>query len=164
MSFVEHIPEKIMAPNKLQSWVKQWKMQNQRIVFTNGVFDLLHLGHVDYLMKAADLGNRLIIGLNSDASVKMLNKGSNRPIQGEDSRAMILAAMQFVSAVCIFEEENPAELIKQVSPDVLVKGGDYRIEEIAGSDFVLANGGEVIAIPLVEGHSTTSIERRIRNS
>ncbi len=148
----------------LMSWVSQWKLQSKKVVFTNGVFDLMHRGHVDYLMKAADCGDALIIGLNSNASVKLLDKGSNRPIQDEESRGLILSSLQFVSAVCIFEDETPRNLIERVDPDVLVKGGDYRIEEIAGSDFVLKNGGEVLTIPLVEGHSTTNLEKKIKES
>lgn len=164
MSFSERIPEKIMTLETLKQWVAHWNLQDKKVVFTNGVFDLLHRGHVDYLMKAADKGDRLVIGLNSDASVKLLNKGSHRPLQDQESRALILASMSFVSAIVVFDEETPAKLIEQVAPDVLVKGGDYQIEEIAGSEFVLRNGGDVLTIPLVEGFSTTSIEQKIKNS
>jgi rfaE bifunctional protein nucleotidyltransferase chain/domain len=153
-----------MNVEELKRLAHVWIMQSRKVVFTNGVFDLMHKGHVDYLMKAADLGDRLVIGLNSDESVKLLNKGSNRPIQDEDSRALILASMSFVRAVVIFDEETPANLIEALSPNVLVKGGDYKIEDIAGSDYVLSNGGNVITIPLVEGYSTSNIEARIKNS
>lgn len=163
MSFIEEIPQKIKRNEQIQHFVHMSRMLSKKIVFTNGVFDLMHKGHVDYLMKAADLGNCLIIGLNSDESVKLLNKGSNRPIQDEESRAIILASLLFVNAVVIFNEETPANLIQAIAPDVLVKGGDYKIEDIAGSTYVLSNGGEVLTIPLLEGFSTSSIEERIKN-
>ncbi len=164
MSFIDSIAKKINSVNELKSLIYVWKMHSKKVVFTKGVFDLMHKGHVDYLMKAADQGDRLIIGLNSDESVKLLNKGSNRPIQDEDSRGLILASMSFVNAIVVFDEETPADLIKALSPDVLVKGGDYQIEEIAGSEFVLSNGGNVLTIPLVEGYSTSKIEASIKNS
>lgn len=164
MSFQERIPEKIVGKEDLLRMTKIWKMQNQKVVFTNGVFDILHQGHVDYLMKAADLGNKLIIGLNSDDSVKTLNKGEGRPIQDEHSRALLLASLSFVGAVCLFSENTPKDLIEAIDPDVLVKGGDYKIDEIAGSDFVLGNGGEVKTIPLVPGYSTSNIESKIKSS
>lgn len=164
MSFENRIPEKIMQMADLTRSTNLWKMQNQRIVFTNGVFDLIHRGHIDYLMKAADLGHKLIVGLNSDLSVKTLNKGANRPIKDENSRALILASMAFVSAVVIFNEETPKNLIESLCPNILVKGGDYRIEEIAGSDFILKNGGQVLTIPLVQGYSTSAIEAKIKSS
>ena len=164
MSYAENIPSKIMVLEDLKRNIHAWKLLNDRVVFTNGVFDLMHRGHVDYLMKAADHGNRLIIGLNSDASVKLLNKGTNRPIQDQDSRALILASLAFVSAVVIFDEETPKKLIEGLDPDVLVKGGDYQIKDIAGSDFVLSKGGKVYTIPIVEGFSTSSIEAKIKAS
>lgn len=164
MSFENRIPDKIMKIDDLIRSANFWKMQNQKIVFTNGVFDLIHQGHVDYLMKAADLGNKLIVGLNSDLSVKTLNKGDSRPIQDEFSRALILASMAFVSAVVIFNDDTPADLIESLCPDILVKGGDYKIEDIAGSDFVLKNGGQVLTIPLVPGYSTSAIEAKIKSS
>lgn len=164
MSFESRIPEKIMLIDDLIRSSNFWKMQNQKIVFTNGVFDLIHQGHIDYLMKSADLGNKLIVGLNSDLSVKQLNKGQNRPIQDEFSRALILASMVFVSAVVIFNEDTPKNLIESLCPDILVKGGDYKIEDIAGSDFVLKNGGNVLTIPLVQGFSTSAIEAKIKSS
>lgn len=133
-----------------------WRFKNQQIVFTNGCFDILHRGHFEYLMKAASLGNVLVIGLNSDASVKRL-KGEHRPINNQESRAIALACLQFVSAVVIFEEDTPLELIKLVEPHVLAKGGDYKMENIVGSDCVLSNGGKVEVIPFVEGYSTTQI-------
>ena len=164
MSFEQRLPEKIMSVATAIHRVNSWKMRGLKVVFTNGVFDILHRGHIDYLMKAADHGDRLIIGLNSDSSVKMLNKGQNRPIQDQDSRAFILSALSFVSGIVIFDDENPGKLIENLMPDVLIKGGDYQISEIAGSDFVLSNGGQVLTIPLVEGYSTSAIEESIRKS
>lgn len=139
-----------------------WRMKDYKIVFTNGCFDILHPGHIDYLSKAADLGDVLIIGVNSDASVKKLNKGANRPIQNENDRALILSVFQFVEALIIFEEETPYELIKAVQPDVLVKGGDWKESDIVGADIVKLKGGVVTTIPFVEGYSTTHIEKKIK--
>jgi D-glycero-beta-D-manno-heptose 1-phosphate adenylyltransferase len=133
----------------------------KKIVFTNGCFDILHLGHVDYLSKAAACGHFLIVGLNSDASVKKQNKSPTRPLQDQNSRSAVMAALSFVDAVILFEEETPYELIKFIQPDVLVKGADYKVEQIAGHDIVLAKGGEVKLIELVQGFSTTAIEKKI---
>jgi len=140
-----------------------WRFTDQKIVFTNGCFDLLHLGHIDYLAKAADYGNRLIIGLNSDASTSGI-KGPSRPITDQESRAAILAALFFVDAVVLFDDPTPIDLIKAVMPDVLVKGSDYSIDEIVGADLVIANGGEVHTIDFLPGYSTTSIENKIKLS
>lgn len=139
-----------------------WKFLGKKIVFTNGCFDILHPGHVDYLSRAADLGDILIIGLNSDASVKTLNKGPLRPIQDEQSRAFVLAGLGFVKAVCVFEESTPLELISAIVPDVLVKGGDWKPEQIVGADVVKAAGGRVLSLDFLPGFSTTSIEDKIR--
>ena len=130
------------------------------LVFTNGCFDILHPGHVDYLQRARDLGERLVVGLNSDASVRRL-KGPTRPVNDEASRAVVLAALACVDHVVIFEEDTPDELIKAVAPDVLVKGGDWSVDRIVGRDLVEARGGRVLSIPLLPGHSTTSIIDRI---
>lgn len=138
-----------------------WQFKNQKIVFTNGCFDILHRGHYEYLMKAATLGNVLVIGLNSDTSVKRL-KGNDRPIQNEESRAIALASLQFVDAVVLFNEDTPLDLIKFIRPDILVKGGDYSISTIVGSDFVLEHGGRVEVIPLVEGYSTTKLIQALK--
>ena len=138
-----------------------WQFKSQKIVFTNGCFDILHRGHYEYLMKAATLGNVLVIGLNTDTSVKRL-KGNDRPIQNEESRAIALASLQFVDAVVLFDEETPIDLIKFIRPDILVKGGDYSISTIVGSDFVLKNGGRVEVIPLVEGYSTTKLIQALK--
>jgi len=141
----------------------QWKHRQEKVVFTNGCFDILHLGHIDYLSKAADLGERLIIGVNTDASVSKI-KGPNRPIIEEVTRLTKLASFAFVDGVILFDEETPMELIKSVRPDVLVKGGDYKISTIVGADFVKQNGGNVIVIPFLEGHSSTNYINKISNS
>lgn len=133
-----------------------WHDENKKIVFTNGCFDILHRGHVEYLAKAAQLGDILIVGLNSDKSVRRL-KGKGRPINDEISRAVVLSALESVFCVVIFDEDTPENLIKEINPDVLVKGSDYKIDEIAGADFVKQHGGEVVTIDLVKGFSTTNI-------
>jgi rfaE bifunctional protein nucleotidyltransferase chain/domain len=140
-------------------------MKRDKIVFTNGCFDILHKGHVTYLAQAAQEGTRLVIGLNTDASVREQGKGEDRPINDQDARALVIAALGFVDLVLFFEEQTPINLIKELLPDVLVKGADYDPNEtdpsskkyIVGSDLIKANGGKVIAIPLVDGYSTTSI-------
>ena len=140
----------------------QWKHRQEKVVFTNGCFDILHLGHIDYLSKAADLGKRLIIGVNTDTSVSKI-KGPNRPIIEEVTRLTKLASFAFVDGVILFDEETPIELIKSVRHDVLVKGGDYKISTIVGADFVKQNGGNVIVIPFLEGHSSTNYINKISN-
>ncbi|MFI5219043.1 MAG: D-glycero-beta-D-manno-heptose 1-phosphate adenylyltransferase [Bacteroidia bacterium] len=137
-----------------------WKFQQKKIVFTNGCFDLLHAGHIDYLSKAADEGDVLIVGLNTDRSVTEI-KGPKRPINNGQSRALLLASLSFVNAVVLFEEATPYNLIKTVEPDVLIKGADYKPDEIAGSDLVKSKNGLVKTIPLLEGYSTSAIEQRI---
>lgn len=139
-----------------------WRLMGKKIVFTNGCFDILHHGHLDLLARAADLGNVLILGLNTDNSVQKL-KGPERPLTREQDRAFQVASLLCVDAVCLFDEETPEELIKLISPDILVKGGDYTIDKIVGADFVQANGGQVAIIPFVNGYSTTSIINRIKN-
>jgi D-glycero-beta-D-manno-heptose 1-phosphate adenylyltransferase len=138
-----------------------WRVTGKKIVFTNGCFDILHHGHLDLLAKAADLGNILIVGLNTDQSVKRL-KGAERPINHEQDRAFQLASLLCVDAVCHFDEDTPAELIKVVQPDVLVKGGDYTIDKIVGADHVMSYGGRVEIIPFVEGYSTSSLIANIK--
>jgi len=157
------IQAKIQSWETIQSTVSQWKSVGEKIVFTNGCFDILHFGHIHYLAEASDLGNRLVIGLNSAASVKRL-KGEHRPINDEATRQHLLAALEFVDAVVVFEEDTPLELIKIILPDMIVKGGDWKPEQIVGSDIVLANGGEVKSLAFKEGYSTTSIEEKIRKS
>lgn len=138
-----------------------WRFRNERIVFTNGCFDILHRGHVEYLAKAAALGTKLIVGLNTDASVRRL-KGDSRPVNDEQARALLLASLVFVDEVILFDTDTPRELIEFVQPDILVKGGDYRPEDIVGHDVVTARGGEVVTIPLTEGYSTTSIIEKMK--
>jgi rfaE bifunctional protein nucleotidyltransferase chain/domain len=152
---------KIMNLKEGLEIISNWKQEGMKIVFTNGCFDLLHLGHLDYLEKSRNLGDKLVIGLNTDHSVRQL-KGPGRPINDENIRARMLAALAFVDVVFAFDEETPIGLIKQVKPDILVKGKDYRIENIVGADFVLGNGGEVKTIDLIEGHSTTNLIEKIK--
>ncbi|MGB0522695.1 MAG: D-glycero-beta-D-manno-heptose 1-phosphate adenylyltransferase [Flammeovirgaceae bacterium] len=152
--------EKIYSLAELVVLRKEWKQQGLKVVFTNGCFDILHLGHVDYLEKASELGDKLIIGLNSDSSVSGL-KGPNRPLNKQYARSRLLAALGFVDAVTIFDADTPRELIETLIPDVLVKGGDYRIDEIVGADTVQANGGLVTTIDLVSGYSTTKLIQQI---
>ena len=149
-----HIEEKIVPWSFFQE--NDVKLHNHKIVFTNGCFDVLHFGHVQYLLEAKKLGDLLVVGLNSDASVRRL-KGESRPINGEKERAFVLAALAFVDYVVVFEEDTPKELIEVVKPNVLVKGGDYKIENIVGADFVMQNGGTVTTIPFVEGFYYTHI-------
>jgi D-glycero-beta-D-manno-heptose 1-phosphate adenylyltransferase len=156
------IKRKIYTKEFLLKQIAIWRMKDLKIVFTNGCFDILHPGHIDYLSKAADLGDILIVGLNSDSSVKQLNKGTNRPIQTQDDRSIILSSIQFIEAIIIFDEATPYELIKALKPDILVKGGDWKEADIVGSDIVKAKGGSVISIPFVEGYSTTNIEAKIK--
>lgn len=164
MSHHQRILSKLFTSTQtLQQQVQAWQNAGDQVVFTNGCFDLLHRGHVDYLAKAADCGQRLIIGVNTDASVSKL-KGPNRPIQDEQSRLQILASLQCVDAVILFDEETPYELIKSLQPDVLVKGSDYTPENIVGYDVVTAKGGEVKTIDFIPGFSTSGIERKIKNS
>ena len=144
--------------------LNRWRGEDETIVFTNGVFDLIHPGHVLYLEEAAALGSKLVIGLNSDASTRLLNKGEHRPINDQSARATVLAALRVVDMVIIFDEIDPLLLIKTVKPDVLVKGGDYSIDEIVGAKEVMAWGGTVRQLKFVPGFSTTAIEQKIRNA
>jgi D-glycero-beta-D-manno-heptose 1-phosphate adenylyltransferase len=163
MSTLDPIRKKIYATrDDFRFTLGRLRYFQKKIVFTNGCFDILHLGHVDYLSKAKDCGEYLIVGLNSDASVKLLEKGATRPLQDEQSRSVVVAALGFVDAVVLFDEETPYELIGSIQPDVLVKGADYRVDQIAGHDIVLAKGGEVKLIDLVPGYSTSAIEKKIR--
>jgi rfaE bifunctional protein nucleotidyltransferase chain/domain len=142
--------------DKIPQDLAAFKSQNKKIVFTNGCFDLLHVGHIRYLQEARRQGDVLVVGVNSDASVKVL-KGPTRPVQSEADRAEILAALGCVDFTVIFPEDTPANLIHQVKPDVLVKGGDWKIENIVGGDFVIANGGKVLSLQFVDGKSTTKL-------
>ena len=139
-----------------------WKQQGKRIVFTNGCFDIVHLGHIDYLQKARNLGDKMVVGVNSDESVSRL-KGSSRPVVDEYARQRMMASMQFVDAVVLFGEDTPLQLIQNILPDILVKGNDYTIENIVGSDVVIQNGGSVETIELVPGYSTSNLIKLIQN-
>jgi rfaE bifunctional protein nucleotidyltransferase chain/domain len=157
----ESIQAKIItSPEDLARKLHIWKFLGKKIVFTNGCFDLLHRGHVEYLDKASLLGDMLIIGMNSDSSVKLL-KGESRPVQDEYSRALILASLSFVDLVVPFSEETPHALISQIKPDVLVKGGDYEVSEIVGYDILKSYGGQVLTIDLTQGFSTSSILKKL---
>lgn len=141
--------------------VADWQIAGDKVVFTNGCFDIVHLGHIDYLEKARALGNRMVLGLNTDASVSRL-KGPLRPVVNEYARARLMAALSFIDAVILFDEPTPSELIEAIKPDILVKGDDYTVENIAGADFVLSRGGEVKTIALVKGYSTSSLIEKIK--
>jgi len=154
---------KIFSREAAVQQAEQWREEGHRIVFTNGCFDILHLGHIDYLEKAQALGDKLVLGLNTDASVSRL-KGPLRPVVNEQARARLMAALQFVDAVTLFDEPTPKELIEAIQPDILVKGDDYTVETIVGADFVLARGGEVKTVPLVKGYSTTALIEKIRKA
>lgn len=161
MQKTEIIENKIYSLESLKNKLNFWRFKDQKIVFTNGCFDLLHLGHIDYLSKASEHGDVLIIGLNTDKSVANL-KGKGRPITDEKSRATILASLFFVDAIILFEEETPINLIEFVQPDVLIKGSDYQVEDIVGYELVKTKGGEIITIDFLPGYSTTSIENKIK--
>ena len=156
----DHISEKICTREKLIEKVKEWKNAGKKIAFTNGVFDLLHKGHIFSLSQAARQGDILIVGLNSDASVKRL-KGESRPVNDQQARALLLSALTMVDAVVIFEEDTPRDLIASILPDVLVKGGDYTLDDIAGAKEVIANGGKIVINPILDGFSTTAIIKAI---
>lgn len=153
----------ITDPVALDRLIAVWKFKENKIVFTNGCFDLIHRGHIEYLAKASALGDVLVVGLNTDASVRSI-KGRSRPLQDEYSRALILAAMRFVDFVVLFDEDTPENLIRKIQPDVLIKGGDYKPSEIVGYDIVTAKGGKVLTIELVENYSTTKLIKKIRKS
>lgn len=161
-NFNEIIQKKILSKEELSRHVYTQKFFRKKIVFTNGCFDILHPGHVYYLNQARSFGDILIVGLNSDTSVKNLNKGQERPIHPQDKRAEVLASLMCVDYVSIFDETTPLELIQLIQPDVLVKGGDYTIDTIVGADFVLSYGGKVEIVPLLEGFSTTSILKKLK--
>jgi len=161
MGYSNSAEHKILDNASLVRQVLAWKMGGKKIVFTNGCFDLLHLGHIDYLNRAADLGDVMVVGINTDASVRKL-KGENRPLQDEKSRLFIMASLACVAAVILFDEPTPLNLIEAIQPDILVKGADYSLEQIVGAKEVLAYGGKVETIPLVQGYSTSAIEARIK--
>lgn len=156
MDHLQQLHSKIISGIPFSRELARARFLNLKIVFTNGCFDILHRGHIEYLAQAASLGDILVLGLNTDASVKRL-KGPERPIQNENARAIALAAMSFISYVVLFDEDTPYNLISLVQPDILVKGGDYEPEKIVGYDIVTKKGGKVVTIPFVDGFSTTSI-------
>jgi len=166
----DYLGTKIATLEEAKKHMQVWKMKGRKVVFTNGVFDILHKGHVTYLAQAAEHGNRMVVGLNADASVKRLGKGEERPINNEEARATVLAALSSVDLVVVFDQDTPLDLIRELQPDVLAKGADYDPNEtdssskkyIVGSDIVKANGGEVVAIPLVDGFSTTGIVQKLK--
>ena len=151
---------KLLTPDAAADTVKVWKLQGKKVVFTNGCFDILHAGHVQYLEKAKASGDMLVVGVNSDASVKRL-KGNDRPLVTAIDRCTVLAALEAVDATVIFDEDTPAEIIEKLLPNILVKGADWPIDKIVGAKTVLAHGGEVKTIEFLEGRSTTSIIERI---
>lgn len=159
----EVLSEKILSKESLLPKVQEWKAQGKKVVFTNGCFDILHPGHIAYLNEAASLGDKLVIGLNTDQSVKRL-KGEKRPINNEFSRSQMMAAMFFVDAVVFFDEETPLNLINTVEPDVLVKGGDYQIDTIVGAKESLERGAEVKVLSFLPGYSSTAIIEKIKDS
>jgi rfaE bifunctional protein nucleotidyltransferase chain/domain len=165
----QQILDKLFSLKEAISQVKKWKDLNDRLIFTNGVFDLLHPGHITYLTNAAALGDQLIIGLNADASVKRLGKGDDRPINNEETRAIMLAALSSTSMIVIFNEDTPLSLIENLRPNVLVKGGDYSTEAengdpkyIVGSDEMKSWNGETKCIPFLPNHSSTAIINKIK--
>ena len=161
MRTVSSIPGKIFNLNGLTHQLNRWRLHNKKIVFTNGVFDILHEGHIASLSEAASFGHVLIVAVNSDASVKRL-KGEDRPVNHENSRALLLASLVMTDAVILFDEDTPLDLITAILPDVLVKGGDYTIDQIVGAKEVIANGGEVKIVPILEGFSTTGIIEKMK--
>lgn len=156
--------ECIYSLPELSALRKSWAEKNEVVVFTNGVFDLIHPGHILYLEEAAALGTKLILGLNSDASAKTLNKGDHRPINDEKARSIVISSLKSIDAVVLFDESTPINIIETLRPDILVKGGDYSIDQIVGADVVIANGGKVKQLQFVEGYSTTTIEQKIQKA
>jgi D-glycero-beta-D-manno-heptose 1-phosphate adenylyltransferase len=171
MSKFQKILQKIHSVSEMAKQIEKWKMAQERVVFTNGCFDILHLGHVTYLAKSADFGTKLIVGVNSDASVKRLGKGDERPVNSENSRAVLLASLSFVDGVVVFDDDTPIRLIEQLQPDVLVKGADYDPNEtspsskkyIVGREMVMLYGGIVKTVDLVDGFSTTGIIQKLKS-
>lgn len=159
----ENTSQKILSTESAFEKVQEWKKDGQKVVFTNGCFDILHLGHVDYLEKASKLGYKLVVGLNTDASVSRI-KGPSRPITDQVSRGRVMAALGFVDLVVFFDEETPLELITKLLPDVLVKGNDYLAENIVGAKVVKQNNGNVETVELVDGYSTSAIVNKIKNT
>ena len=163
MPHLKKIKNKILPLNSLKSKISEWQKAGDKIVFTNGCFDILHRGHVEVLAQTANLGDKLIIGLNSDISIQIL-KGRDRPIIDEESRAILLAALSFVDAIIFFSEETPINLIRALKPDILAKGGDYKVDTIVGNEIIQENGGKVVLVPFVDGFSSTDIINKIKES
>lgn len=171
MSQLDYLKDKILSQEALDLALSRWRLKGKKIVFTNGVFDILHKGHVTLLARAAEHGDVLILGLNSDASVRTLGKGPERPINAEEDRAFILAGLSAISAVVIFSSNTPYDLIKRIEPDVLLKGGDYDPHQtdpeaknyVVGSDIQKSNNKETVAVSLVDGYSTTSVVKKLAN-
>jgi D-glycero-beta-D-manno-heptose 1-phosphate adenylyltransferase len=161
MQKTDSIPAKIFTLPQLLQQAARWRFAGKRIVFTNGCFDILHKGHIFSLSQAAAEGHCLVVGVNADASVKRL-KGPERPINDQEARSLVLAALVMVDAVVVFEEDTPLELITTLQPDVLVKGGDYTIEQIVGAKEVMARGGRVVINPILQGYSTTEIIGKLK--
>jgi len=166
----EYIQSKILSHDEAKKRIATWRLKGDKVVFTNGCFDILHMGHVSYLAHSAELGDKLIVALNTDASVKRQGKGDDRPVNNNDARALVLAALGIVDAIVFFDDDTPLKVIEELKPAILVKGADYDPCEtnvsdkkyIVGSDVVRKYGGEVIAIPLVDGFSTTSIIQKLK--
>ncbi|RYZ18245.1 MAG: D-glycero-beta-D-manno-heptose 1-phosphate adenylyltransferase [Chitinophagaceae bacterium] len=158
----QDLQKKILPLSELQNKVAQWKAEGKTVAFTNGCFDILHAGHISSLLQASQEGDKLVVALNADSSVKGL-KGDSRPVNNEEARAVVMAALGMVDAVTIFSERTPKDLIIAVKPDVLVKGGDYKVEEIAGAKEVMEWGGRVVINPIIEGFSTTAIIQKMKN-
>ena len=163
MTHLESITRKIVTLDEAKQIVAEWKTAGEKIVFTNGCFDIIHKGHVSYLAKARDLGTKLILGLNTDESVKRL-KGANRPVKELESRALTVASFEYIDLVIPFSEDTPLKVISTLLPDVLVKGGDYKIDDIVGAKEVTANGGTVQTIDFVDGFSTTNYFKKLQDS
>ena len=159
---LKKINNKIFDLQNLMKKIEKWRSENKKIVFTNGCFDLIHLGHIEILARSSDFGDKLIIGINSDLSIKKL-KGKNRPIIEESSRIKQLSALEFVDAVVLFDEDTPLKLIESIKPNVITKGGDYKAKNVIGNEVVSQKNGEVVIIPLTQGFSTTSILNKIKN-
>lgn len=161
MNLIEIYNSKIQTLEQLKHTVASWHIRPCRVVFTNGCFDILHIGHVKYLEEAKSLGDKLIVAINSDSSVKKL-KGEERPINHEMDRAMVMAALGFVDGVIIFSEDTPLQLIEALNPDILVKGGDWAVDKIVGAEHVLKNGGEVYSLPFINGYSSSNVIKKIK--
>jgi len=162
MSHIKTLSSKVYNLDALTTQVEQWKATGNKVVFTNGCFDIIHRGHIEVLARTADLGDKLVIGLNSDQSIQKI-KGEDRPIIDEQSRAILLAALSFVDAVVLFSEDTPLKLIGALLPNILAKGGDYKIKTIVGHEIILQNGGKVKLVPFVDGFSSTTIIDKIKN-